>query len=223
MSIALLVHSGDNNRWVWPYWYHYWKKNMRGDGLIKTYFASENVNPGFEGVECIQTGGPYAWGKTLRLALEKVEEDHVWFGHEDYFITEPVLPTLLMSLHDMVVRGNIMILKCCGEWMGYTNPQWPPVPERGWPPSKDDFPLWRYNNDSPYLVSHQASIWNKRFLFESVLLNESPWQHEINGTERMRKHNARIYAWRGPLPVPYTETVTQGHKRPGADKLFEVA
>jgi hypothetical protein len=212
MSLALLVHSGDNNSWVWPHWYKFWKKNMGPE--LKTYFSCEDKDPGFPGVIPIKTGQK-KWGQSLQDSLAQISESHIIYHHEDYFIIDPADIKFLRRLKQLMDRYSMDIMKCCGDWMGYDDQQNPPKKEE-----IEGLSLWRYNNNSPYLVSHQSSIWKKQILFDSVKCNESPWQHEMDGTERMRKRNLRIYAFRGRPPIPYQEAVNHGVMRPEAIHLF---
>ena len=46
--------------------------------------------------------------------------------------------------------------------------------------------LYKFNNKSPYLISHQPSIINKDFLIKTLEPNESPWENEIKGTKRLK-------------------------------------
>ena len=49
------------------------------------------------------------------------------------------------------------------------------------------------NKRSGYLMSHQATLWNKDFLLEQLPKNEHPWRNERKGTKRLKKKNPVIY------------------------------
>lgn len=41
---------------------------------------------------------------------------------------------------------------------------------------------------SPYQMSYQAAIWNRKNLLRVLVPNENPWQSEINGTGRLKNN-----------------------------------
>lgn len=216
MSIALLVHAGDSNAWIWPHFLKTFKRWWDPGFDIPVYFATEDTVVDYPGTTNIRTG-PRPWGLFIQKALGKIPEDHVLFMHSDYFLIGPPDIHLLNRLHDIAHKRHIKILKCCGDWCGHIDPTHPPTQE-----DLDGVEMWRYDNKSDYLTSHQESIWSKQELSDSVLPNENPWSHETNASNRMkaREPDIRIYAYRNSPPLLYRETVVRGKIREGAEGFF---
>jgi hypothetical protein len=60
--------------------------------------------------------------------------------------------------------------------------------------SINGFQVAQINNaTSGYLMSHQVTLWNKKFLKEQLMPREHPWRNERRATKRMRKLNTTIY------------------------------
>jgi hypothetical protein len=217
MSIALLVHAGDSNAWAWPHFLRHFAKWWDADCGIPVYFASEEVPVDHPRTINLKIGFR-PWGGFIQKALLKIPEDHILFMHSDYFFIDQIDYSLLNTLHNLAHSKDIRILKCCGSWMGFENPMFPPTQE-----NMDGVEMWRYNNKSDYLTSQQESIWEKQTLYDSILPSEQPWSAETNGSNRLKARNpdVRIYAYRGRPPVPYEETIGRGQIRPGAEKYFE--
>jgi len=116
---------------------------------------------------------------------------------------------------------NLNLLKCCGDWAGYIDEKTPKI-DTGIMIDGLNEPLWLYNNDSQYLISHQTSIWSREFLTSTIRRGWSPWEHELQGTDFLRKINVPLHAYRGPCPFEYDETIQGGNVRPNCDKYFEV-
>ncbi len=65
--------------------------------------------------------------------------------------------------------------------------------------------ILKQNSESEYLLSHNASIWNREFLLSVMEPNENPWKNEQLGTERIRNksENPRIYHCDYNFYLPY--------------------
>jgi len=213
----LLVHTGDGSQWVWPHWYRYWRRNWTGASLIDTVWLSENADPKFEGIFSIRPGGK-TWGEQLILGLQQIDAKYVIYWHEDYFLVERPDLAKITGLVNIMDREKIVLLKACGAWMGCVDPKNPPAPSGMF---YQDEELVVYNNKSDYLISHQSSIWEKDFLSSTVRKNDSPWQHETNGSNRLKERNIPLYAYRGYPPLSYTETVCGGKTREGMEGYFK--
>jgi hypothetical protein len=244
-DLVLLCHSGDKNAWVWPYWFYYWRKNFADNGRVDTVFLGESITPTEAPVSLkeeyccgpdmthMKTGKDVRWGIGLAKALQKLTCGHVLYFHEDYFIDRPCDFDKLISIVNWMIYNHSAMVKCCGGWAG--DPDWqapdafsvtpfelaPACPAGIEPP-----PLWKpepmyiYNNAHGYTVSHQATIWNREFLISTLLPDYSPWDHEILGSLELSKRNIPLHVYRGEPPVPYSETVNRGKKRPGSEYLF---
>ncbi len=210
-----LVHSGDHSEHVWDYWYYYWKKYYTCTE-IDTIFLCENIDKKYEGVRFFHTGS-VSWADGLIDFLNAVPASYIIYQHEDYFLTEKTNEKLLYNLIDICKKHNFNLLKCCGWWGGFMDDK---------APYQEAFEfgenIWRYNNDSNYLISHQTSIWKRDFLVTTLRRGETPWQHELAGTARLQSRNIPLYAYRAKGPLEYAETMVHGTIREGSDKYFSI-
>lgn len=222
----LLVHSGDKYAWVWDYWYYYYSMRWKAGDHIDTVFVTEERPFEWPGIIQAQTGPGLSWSDGLGKVLKALpaEVKYVIYQHEDYFMEEETWTNDLLALIECVKRYDMKLLKCCGWWAGYMDDKHP-MTESGITVRVHgtEEPVWNYPNESPYLVSHQTSIWDKEFLFSTLFTGESPWAHEICGTQRLRERNVPIYAYRGKCPIPYGETITHGGIRKGCEHWFDNA
>jgi len=232
MKPIFLIHSGDRGQWVWPYWYHYFQEYWTCWGVVDAVFLTEVVQPEFPGVTSVSTGAGRPWGQGLMGALARLDTDLVIYAHEDYFLEQQTDPDTLASLV-RVVRCNedIVLLKMCGGWCGYIDntrlfrPVEPGGKLRYDPEKIHGERLWTYDPDSPYVVSHQISIWRRDFLVATLKPHWSPWDHEMQGTPRasqwLKANDKRVYGYRRNSPLAYCETVVQNRARTDQVGWFE--
>ena len=227
-NTALLVNTGDQSNKIWKYWYKYYIQNWSCSGFIDTVFLSEEMK--LDDVLCRKTEiistttGKIDWASGLINYLLKCHYQYIILVHEDYFLTESTWANIAKYLIDFVQKHDIKLLKCCGWWAGYIDENAPMVEDESLPlfvGEKVKKVIWRYNNESQYLISHQTSIWSKDFLLSTLKAGESPWEHEIIGTLRLRERNIPIYAYRDKCPFEYGETVQQNKVRPGCGHYFD--
>jgi hypothetical protein len=219
---CLLVHSGDRGRWVWPYWYQYWKKYWGAAAeYVDTVFLGESgpfVSGHADGIIGMYTG-PVAWADGLQYALTHLRYPYIIYHHEDYFLTEPVDVGALRGCIHTMKQHELNMMKICGPWAG----------DNQWQLEEDyvrtniacnGHPVWIYPETHDYLVSHQSAIWKKNFLSSTLQAGESPWQHELDGTPRLRDRNIAVHAYRAKAPIEYCETVQGNRIRENCEIYF---
>lgn len=212
-DVVFLIHTGDKSEWSWKYYNYYYQKYFTCDYLMDTVFLTENKKVDFKDMQSVQTGN-VPWADGLINYLKSVNYKYVIYQHEDYFLTEITNHNVAEKLINICKDQDLQLLKCCGWWAGFI--------DENVPMEKKTDDLWLFNNNSPYLVSHQTSIWNKDFLLSTLIPGMNPWEHEINGTIELRKRNIPLYAYREKSPFEYSETLVHGKIRPGAKHLFEI-
>ena len=214
MKVLNLIHSGDKSHKVWDYWYHYFKKYYTCNS-IDTIFLTETLTKNYENVKFVHTGN-VNWSNGLIEFLSDCEYDYIIYQHEDYFLTEKTNDEKLNHLIKIIIDNNYKLLKCCGHWSGFMTENAPMKLVN----EKEN--IWLYNNKSPYLISHQTSIWEKDFLLSTLKRDESPWQHELAGTQRLKQRNVKLYTYRGKCPLEYAETIVHGTIRKGFERFFDI-
>lgn len=224
INTALLVHSGDKAEWVFPYFYHFWKKYWTCSDIVDTVVLTENSTwfDNKPGIVSEKTGEK-TWACGIIDYLLRSKYQNIIYIHEDYFFTEPTNINKLDDLLHVFSGLNMSLLKMCGWWAGYIDDQNPHFRTdlKMWLTVDEDLSeIWQYNNNCPYLISHQTSIWKREFLLSTLLPSMTPWDHELAGTEMLRKRNIPIHAYRGKSPLEYAEAVNRGQKRENALHLF---
>lgn len=223
MNLSAVIHSGDKNSWVWKYWKYFYEKYW--DFSIPTYFLSEDKPFEWDKVTNILTGsGP--WATTIINSIHKVATKYIIYMHEDVFLTNPIEVDTINNIYDTMESNDLQLVKCCGH-------------DAGWREAENnledtsmkigDERLFKYPNHIDYLVSHQVSVWNKDFFLSTLQEGESPWQHELEGTKRLRRRNIPLYAFvskenePNARPIPHIEAVRGGKPRTSyAKKLMEI-
>ena len=214
-----LIHSGDKGHWIWPYWYYWYKRHWNLDGKIDTVFLGESWAPEWEGVIPMTTGRG-TWGAGLIKALEKIEAKYIFYGHEDYMSIEQPRADVALELVKYMKENGTKLIKASGWDAGFNDAS---RPMKELDVEVNGKKLWRYNNNSGYLISHQTALWDKEFLISTLVPWMTPWMHEMEGSDALRKRNVEILAYRGEAVIPYAEAVRQNEVRENSGKLFSEA
>ena len=53
--------------------------------------------------------------------------------------------------------------------------------------------LYKYDRHSPYSISHQFALWDKQYFMSNIKPNESPWENEVYGSNRIKETGHNIY------------------------------
>lgn len=209
-GVTLLVNSTDSFEDCWEPFFKllsiYWK-DCPYDIVLNTEtkpFSYPGLSVRASQVGVFSDASLLTWSAALRRCLRSISTELVLYLQEDYFLRAPVRTELvrrfanLMSEHELRV---IRLMEC-----GNSGP---------WLPSK--YPdLWQVARSSNYLVSLQASLWNKDLLEGLTRAHESPWQLEKWGTKRLRRSGVSVfcvdrhkYAGEGKEVIPYLPTGIQ--------------
>lgn len=220
-DIISIIHACDKNAYAWEGWYNRYKKYWPID-KIPTVFLSENKPLNKEGIISLTLGT--GWQQGIIKAIDNhISEHYIIYQHEDFYLTGTVDVELLGNIFDLMKEKDADLMKCCG-------------PHSGWKPSKtielDDKPMdnriKRYANSNEYLTSHQMSIWKTEFFRSSLDMKHDNWQHELQGTIKVRKLAPIILTYQCDKhppdcqPIPYVEVIKHGkYKQHILDKLGE--
>ncbi len=68
------------------------------------------------------------------------------------------------------------------------------------------FNLVKTNPPSPYQMSLQPALWNRRLLLDILIPDEDPWQIELDGTSRLNKSDYKVYGTK-ENPFSYTNAL----------------
>ena len=192
MVYPLVVHSCDSYEKWWAIWFFFYKKYM--SGFTKVYFLTEEKDLPFTSPEIqVLKTGKGEWGERLIKALKTIPEDFIYYCQEDYWAEIPFHPESYELLFHTFTMDALRITEKL-ENMGFSL-------------KHIHSNIYRYNNDSAYLMNHRFSLWNKHFFLRFIAPNESPWANEHAMTEAIRNVEHRIYHYDSKW---YDAQVTRG-------------
>jgi hypothetical protein len=183
-KVALIVHSCDRYELLFKGFEYFFKINWDFSIPLHYYFATEEIAvdmPGFENIR----SGKGEWSDRLLLLLDQVEEEYVLYFQEDMWLNMPVDQEFINALICKATANKWLQVKLNSSDVYKTF-------QTGL--SINGFQVAQINNTtSGYLMSHQVTLWNKKFLKEQLMPHEHPWRNERKATKRMRKLNTTIY------------------------------
>jgi FkbM family methyltransferase len=184
-DISVIIQSCDKYSHLWEGWYlsfsRYWNWNLNWP----VYFCNEEMDLPFNDPRIIQIKSPKSEngdGFSTRLldVLNKIDTRYVLYIQEDMWLTNKL---------------DFRIFKEGLYKMRYHDWNCLRIHEKIWSSIQlekshyliDDQRVLRVKPTSEWLLTHNAGIWNREFLIESILPNESAWTNEKEGTVRISK------------------------------------
>ncbi len=178
-SCAVLVMSCDAYRDLWrPFFTLFWR--YWPDCPFPVFLGSTQATYDDARVTTL-AAGDFAWSKTLRTCLERIDADYVLLLLEDYFLKSRISTASVLRALTCVhaLQGTVLRL--------YPHPG----PDAGISELSD---IGRIHARAPYRISTQPAIWNRAELLRIPRDQESIWQFESEGTRRSRADPAGFYA-----------------------------
>ena len=212
-DVSILVVGFDGYVDVWNHFFElmnkYWPNRPR------TYLATSEAKPEYEGVEVVTAGPNTEWSLRARAGLEKITTPYVILMLEDFFITDYVDDMLVKECLELVERDNILFYQILVQLIKQT---W----EKG-KPYKGNKRIHIIPSDKKYGVNLQAAIWNTDFLKEKIgNENYNAWLFEMNQLDSERYNQEKIeYLIDDRNILNITHTVVQSKYLRGAVKKFE--
>lgn len=183
-EIALVVHACDRYRLLFDGFSHFFHQHWPATNRIQCYFLTEEMDYPSPGFTNLKTGRA-EWSDRLRMGLEQLAEPFVIYLQEDMWFNRPVPGPLLAELLDFTLAEKPQLLKLHSSEVYHTQPT-----EKVF----GGLRLARVDNQkSKFLMSHQASIWQREFLISQLAVGEHPWRNERKATKRMRRLNPPIF------------------------------
>lgn len=180
MKSGLILHTCDDYQFLWDGWYHYFTKYWNHD--VDIYFVNEEVNVDYPGIKQLKTGKG-EWSDRLIYALDRIPNEIVMYMQEDFWAIKK-LPYLKGYLQ-LFQKIDADCLRVHGSLL---NRKFYHTEDVGLGKN-----VLKFQNTSPYLMSHQFGIWKNRSLKACLEPNESPWVNEKRATKRLRNMNLSIY------------------------------
>ncbi|PAW89317.1 MAG: hypothetical protein B9S33_03220 [Pedosphaera sp. Tous-C6FEB] len=174
MEIPIIVSSCDPFRDAWGPFFHFFFKQWP-DCPHPVYLLTNYGHYRDERVRCLQLGRDRSWADNLRLALDRLNAQHILYFQEDFFLTRRVPTAELQADLAFAMEHQTAYLGF------YPLPQ----PEEG---SFRGHPrIGRCARAARLRVSLQATYWNVAALRSLLRPGETGWDMEEFGSDRSRE------------------------------------
>lgn len=176
--LAIVLNTTDKYCDLWDTWYYHfkrWKHNY------PVYFLNERLDVPYD-VTQIKVDIPEVdlWTKKLRESLKQIPEDEVLVMLEDHWIAKPFEKGEFELIYGLFQRLDADAMRIS-----------PPSSLTSTELFQGD--VRSLTPNSKYLISHDPNMWRKKTLLECLDVDESPWDNEIKGTNRIRDRKYSIY------------------------------
>lgn len=212
MQIPVLVMVSDKHLYaLQPFlrqFNQYWGDFIYTQVIIAGYTAPRFVLPAnciFYSLGDFQDYPVEKYSDSLIKALGLIKTSHVILMLEDYWLTRPVNYLVIQQLIGLAMRpefADVIRLDLTSDRM-YAGK---PVQELG---SFGFVDLIATPYPSQYRMSFQAGIFNKKLLLDLLIPGETPWEIEINGSQRLAHAQVRVLGTRQP-PIRYFIAIQNG-------------
>ena len=174
-NLCVIIHTCDDYEFCWEGWYRSYQKNWDMNLNVDMFFVNEEKQISYENLIQLKTGKG-EWSDRLLFALNRLEYENVLYIQEDVWILKKIDIT---KYYEDFLFMNMDALRFLNSVTGSS---------RHYSFEKGIYSenYLKFSKDSDYLISHQPSIWKKKFLIKCLNTGENPWINEIDGTERIR-------------------------------------
>jgi len=184
-KVALLVHSCDRYEFLFEGFYYFFSKNWDYNIPCNYYFATEEKNAVFPGFTNIKSGKGEWSNRLIHLLKEKIKEDYILYIQEDMWLNKKVNAIFFKELFELAFENNWEQIKLHSSAVYKTSPTLDYI---------EGFNITRVNNfDSKFLMSHQVTLWEKKYFLNQLFENESARINEVKATQRLREANPEIF------------------------------
>jgi hypothetical protein len=206
----LLTHSGDKNRWIWPYWYHCLKENWCFDAGIDTVFLGEKIKPNYTELNASFTTGAIPWADGLIEYLKtNCHAEYVLYTLEDCLLIRKADIPGILAMVETMKKYDIKLIKL------YTNRNLVPFVAA----NVREHELIKCSPDMPFSCSFFPSIWHKDLLLSVLREGENPWVSERRGSGRMQR--AGVVPYYSPVELyPFREVIRRGKLKLSAKRFI---
>lgn len=181
MNLSLLIHTFNDYKKFWPGCVKSWLPIINSNELNNKVWGHSDIDNFYFGTD-VHTGidsdvhpftkiysGSGEWSDRLINLLSNIDCDYVLYCQEDMWPSS--FPPNLSEMMKIVSEKQLLRLQLSPIVQFYSL-------------SGSELPLY-FHPSSKYLVSHQPSIWNKKFLLSCLEEGEDPWQNEYKGSLRL--------------------------------------
>ena len=184
---ALLVLSCDPYADLWPPFFSLFHRHWP-DCPFQVFLGAglSSVAPG--NIRMLRSSGGRDWSQCTLDYLDALDQRFVLIMLEDFFLRHPVPTAEVLQCLDFARAHEVTQLRLIPR----------PRPTDRLPGETN---IGSCAKGSPYRLSTQAAIWDKRQLRALLRKNESIWEFELNGNRRADTHPDGFYSvWHSVLP-----------------------
>lgn len=177
-NVAVIIQTCDKYKFLWKGWYYYFMKHWDFNIPANIFFCTEEKFPFMMDTRRPRVGwlttGEGPWGERLIKILDTVSAyDIIFYMQEDFWLHRTLPKQVFESRLQTFREMDMNAYRCC-------------EPSKHFHLEESQQAPYRFQDTSPYLMTHQASFWKKDFLRSCILPHEDPWQNEKRGTERIK-------------------------------------
>ncbi len=184
---------------------------------LNKFWPRQHVNvygfgqPGFESpknfnfISLAPTNYPVQkWSNSLIEMCHLIKEEHFIFMLEDFWLIEKV-DNAGIKLVANAFEDNVLRVDLSGNRAAYTQAR---ECEK-----INGYSIVETPAHTPYQMSFQAAIWDRKLLLSILKSNETPWEAEVKGSARLReKEQYRVLGAKDTLLNYKPVYRTRGHK-----------
>jgi hypothetical protein len=189
--IPVVLHTCDKYKQFWNPWFYCFKKHVKPP--FKIYFLSEEEDPDFIDEVIVIKTGKGEWGERLIRGLNLIPESYIYYMQEDFWACKPIDLSIFL---EPFIKYGMDALRISNESYLYTLENLKGEPE-----------LFKFSQNSKYLMTHQFSLWDKSYFMKFINPNDNPWKNEIEQSQVISKSLHSIYLIKNTW---YNATVRKG-------------
>jgi FkbM family methyltransferase len=182
-DISVVIQTCDAYEFLWRGWYLSFKNNWDWSLGWPVHFCTETKSAPFNDrrittVNTEKSQNPSGFSNRLIELLSGLKTKYVLYIQEDMWLKSKV--------NGEELRNCLYLLKHF-EWNSVKVHEkiWYNYDLRKTNHFVGDKRLLKYNKESEYLLTHNAAIWDREFLLDSMIPDEDPWRNELDGTKRI--------------------------------------
>jgi len=196
MDFAILIGSCDKYSYLWDHFSYLFHKNWDRRIDVKKYIITQEADARLNGIENIKVGDPnYTYG--VKRAIDIINADNILWLQDDYFFRKKIDYEAFEKYYSLFeewqadrfgIHENSQLYS---SQLIYDN-------------------IFRMHQFSLYTISLQASLWNVNFLYKCLEKNETPWEFEENGSQRLNQSKQHRIFYAAQDPPWYLEACRKG-------------
>ncbi|HSH39285.1 MAG TPA: hypothetical protein VK993_10905 [Chthoniobacterales bacterium] len=189
-SVAIVVSSCDAFFDVWRPFAFFFHKHW-ADCPFPIFLIVNELQIRSASIEALPVGEDRGWASNMKIALEKLEQPHVLYLQEDYFLNRPVRREQLAE--DLAYASEHDADAFC--FRARTKL------ERDFQPINDRFGVVPRESDGR--TRCQTTLWKRDAFLSTLHDGETAWEMEARGSDRTRDMLALSYSTRENAAVSY--------------------